>query len=829
VSERGLKGKTPTERKLARREAFDAAEASPYAPRRLRLGKLLIDLDARGDEVGRAALLDVFARGTFKWGVWKAAKHIYKLAEARHDAAMFGVLAYRFDTLGGGDVGVGTRIYLRRRAWRYLRLLGRGTPDAYPVFAVEVLRHYPASVTEDSSSWVAAHIFCYQPRMPSTELALSEGDELLEARAFPAAWKVSPAPLLRLLEVAQADVVCEFAIRCLRGDHPLALRSVEPAWIARLGERPLPAIHAFVVQLLKDSPDLHQSKLKAAGLHDMVIGLLRSQASEARAYALEYAAAHAPDLAVDLLVELVEGGHDEVKKFAAARLEGLAPADIGLARLLRLLARTTWAAGKIDQGFAPAQITAAMFADTALIGDQHFVALLDIYNRRQAAIPASYWTALLDDPRCDPSNWSMRKQIQTAMQELGKRSARDIGVAWIQAALEDRRRTDTVARWLDAGMLSGDDLDVDWLKRLVAKPRLRAIALRLLGDRRRVAPARVGMAWLLELARSPESDLATFAQRMLLESFEPADLGGVPRLWELATGKVEAVRAFAATYLKAHHPELGPRMPEAKALGIKPRLTAAAYALATVRPLFDDDRADVRRFAAAIGGEELERWNEPELVYALAASPHKEARALGSEWLLGLVTDGATKKIPVPWLDGGRLFQLAESPHKPARETALTLIRRLYDQVGSAERLAWLMDSPDRDVRLFAVRLFWDRHRPKPDFTPRKNINAPKGNERFHDVPAVRQFLRVVLFGLPPGRMPVRDPVAPGAPQPERPLAASVAKRRLIEVLRDVALDDADLARAIEPVLGEFTSSTAKGEWQASVQALTALRARHGA
>jgi hypothetical protein len=29
-------------------------------------------------------------------------------------------------------------------------------------------------------------------------------------------------------------------------------------------------------------------------------------------------------------------------------------------------------------------------------------------------------------------------------------------------------------------------------------------------------------------------------------------------------------------------------------------------------------------------------------------------------------------------------------------------------------------------------------------------------------------------------------------------------------------------------VLGEFTESTAKGEWQASVQALTALRAKHG-
>jgi hypothetical protein len=45
--------------------------------------------------------------------------------------------------------------------------------------------------------------------------------------------------------------------------------------------------------------------------------------------------------------------------------------------------------------------------------------------------------------------------------------------------------------------------------------------------------------------------------------------------------------------------------------------------------------------------------------------------------------------------------------------------------------------------------------------------------------------------------------------------------------MRDVALDDVELAKAIAPVLGEFVESTAKGEWQASVQALTALRARH--
>jgi hypothetical protein len=849
VSPRGLANKTATERKLARREAFAAAEASPFAPPRLRLGRLLVELYGRGEPEGRAALLHVFAEGAMKWGVWQAAKAIYKLAEDRHDVALWAVLAYRFDAMRAtphtaAELGAGTLLYLRRRAWRYLRLLGQAMPDAYPVFAAELLRHYPASYEHGAPSWVAAQIWNHgalRGARGASSFGPPSRGEPMQLRAFPQAWKLSPSPLLRLLEAALNELVCDWAIRCLRADHPLALRAVEPAWLARLGRRPVAAIHAFVVTLLRDSPELHQSKLRELGLHDVVIGFLRSPSAEARGYALDYAAAHAPELPLDDLALLIEQGAPEVAKFAAARLEASSPQQLGLGVLLRLLgaAAAPWAAAKLAQGFAPGDIDAARFVDTAARGTGPFNLLIKLWNDRRVAIPAGHWRALLDDPRFTAGAWPLRTIIQTALGELGKRTAREIGAAWIQKSLEDRARTDAVARWLDAGMLSGDELDVEWLKALIGKPRLRPIALRLLGDRRRVAPARVGLAWLLDLARSSDGELAQFAQRMLLESFEPQDFApgrdshaGVQRLWELAAGSrsPEAVRGFAATYLKAHHPDLGPRLSEARALGIKPRLDRDAYSMTTVRPLLFDDRADVRRLAVAIAGEELVRWGDRELVYELAGAPHKEPRGLGGELLMGAIVEGDVKRVPAAWIDGRRLFQLAESPHKAAREVALTLIRRLYDQVGGAERLAWLMDSPERDVRLFAVRLFWDRHRPRPwpaGFAPRKPAGAALGTERFADLEALRQFARTVLFGLPPGRIGERDPIVEGAPRPERALPASVAKRRLIEALRDVALDEVGLARAVAPVLREFTESTAKGEWHASVQALTALRARH--
>ncbi|MFT3691895.1 MAG: hypothetical protein QM831_02055 [Kofleriaceae bacterium] len=822
----GMRGKNATEKKLARIEAFQRAEASLFAPPRLRLGKMLLAMYEQNTPLMRGALLEVFANATPRWGVWQGMKAIYKLAEDRSDAAMFGALASRFDQIRrGGEIGLGTFVYLRKRVWRYLKSLGKAMPDAYATFCVEVLRHYPAEHEQYGGGMIAGRIFSDSPY----SFDPPEGDDVTDSRPYSEAWKTSPAPLLRLLEAAQNDLVCRWAIDCLRVDHPLALRAVEPAWLARLGARPFESIHAFVVRLLKESPEFHQSKLKDLGLHAMVLSFLRSPSTDAQTYAIEYAQAHAPEIPVGELVELVEQGSDAVKKFAAARLEQLSPAQIGLATLTRLLiqAATPWAAQKLAQGFSPSDMTAAIFLDAAAYGTNAYNALIKFFNDKHAGIPSAYFTALLDDPRFE----NQYQIVNAVLADLGKRTARDIGIPWIQKALENRRFTDVVARWLAAGMVSGNDLDVEWLKGLVAKPRLRAIALRTLADRKLVAPSRIGLGWLLELARLSETDLSAFAQRMLLESFQPEDFGGVDKIWDMATGKKqpETVRNFAATYLKCHHPDLGPRQAETKSLGITPRLGHDAYGLARVRPLFDDDRADVRRLAIAIAGEEMTRWNEPELVYQLAASANREPRQLGSELLLGVIVEGdGVRRVPANWVDGRRLFQLAESNQKAAREVALTLIRRLYDRVGGAERLAWLMDSPERDVRLFAVRLFWDRHRPAEQpvgFQPRKNVGIDVGKQRFTDLQALRQFARVILFGLPPGRIGERDAPLPGAPVPERPLAASIAKKRLIETLRDAALEDRELAVAITPVLEEMSSSIAKGEWQASIQALTQLRA----
>ena len=187
--------------------------------------------------------------------------------------------------------------------------------------------------------------------------------------------------------------------------------------------------------------------------------------------------------------------------------------------------------------------------------------------------------------------------------------------------------------------------------------------------------------------------------------------------------------------------------------------------------------------------------------------------------MLHMGEEGADATIPpLDWLDPNGVLLLSETPHKASREIGLTLIRRHYARLGGSERLGWLMESPFREVRLFAVRMLWDHHAPRPKA-------QASDDARFENTAALRTFLRTVMFGLPPGRMERRT--LKGEVLPERALPASVAKRRLVEVVRDLSLTNGELAKVVVPILEEMMHSEAKGEWQAAVTALAQLRRAH--
>ncbi|MFO1425260.1 MAG: hypothetical protein U1F70_16745 [Candidatus Competibacteraceae bacterium] len=884
LNPQALAGKTADERQAVRAGAWAALLATPNPPPRLKLGQVLLDLYAADDEPARALLLELIPQlppNAIGWGVWQGIKGIYKQAEQHHDLAMLGALCCRLDVqsvTAGGEISRGTWLYMRRRAWRFLRQLGQALPELFPVFAGQVLRHYlePQPLHQ---CWILNQIWRHKDLIGKTDQGVVSPygpPDKLDRRAFDDAWKLSPAPLLRLLEDAQNSQVCDFAIRGLEQDFKDVLRHVEPAWLARLGVKRLDIVHDFVIKLLRDNPEFHQSKLKPLGLHDMVLGLLYSDNGPARRYAIDYARAYATDLPVAELVKLVLNGVQDVQTFAVALLEQRPPAELGLPTILKLLgtpASAALAKAKLRQGFKPVDITAEQFVEVALGPSgqsasamsqlQNLIkllqqnaqedpsiqrrlnhlarqgspaaldAVLEFYKEAKVKVPAAYYRQLLDDPRCNPL------ARQRALKALADYPGREIGTEWLQKALLDPQLNSAVANWLRQGKLQGEDLDVEWLKGLVLRPALRPLALQLLGDGQLVAPSRIGLPWLLAMARQADPTLHDFAHRYLLQSFQPDDFAsgersGVDHLWELACGATqpEPVRRFAAAYLKAHHPTIGPSDLETRALNIKPGLTAADYPLSRLWPLFLDQRPDLRRLAVAIGREELRAWNEPALLYRLADSEHREPRAFAIEQLLRLGETTVEPALPLEWLLSERVFQLAESRHKITRETALTLIRRHYELLSGSARLVWLMESPHREVGLFTVRLLWERQRRKfAPLSPQSlsplvppTLTLPhKGGGDFHEL---RQFLRKTLFGLPPGRMERRELDAEQA-APERPWPASVGKRRLIEAIKTLALTDAGFAELVTPVLAEFRHSKAKNEWQHCVAALVQIRRMH--
>ncbi|RKH39628.1 hypothetical protein [Corallococcus sicarius] len=836
--------------KRSRREAsheawqrFLAQKDVPL-PARFALADLLVSLYEKNSEPARAALLTLAREAPLKFGLWAGLKRIYKLAEARHDAEMFGVLAWRFDTERGShrsrEVGAGTLTYLQRRAWRFLRQLGAAVPELYPQFAVEVLRHYTPD-TSWSSCWVAHHVWAHNSRNYSaSRFSIQPPSDMVKQRMYPDAWKRSPDALMRLLDTCGSDPAAKFAIQGLRKDFPEALRKVTPAWLDRLARRPLGSAHDFLVETLQGSPEFHQGKLRAAGLHDAVLALLLSPSDKARAYAIEYARGHAQDLPADRLAELVETGEDDVKAFAAATLEKRKPRELGLELLGRLLTPkpTAGFAGKaLEQSFDRAEITQDFLRELMLGTQEQLKWATGYVSSKYAAgeMPAAFWKQLLTEAKR-----SSRQRIveDTAMKALGTYKPADIGPEWLLDLVSQPRLGRQAAQWLTrADSLPG--LDVERVKALVFSAKHRETALALLGNRKLFTARQLTVPWLLALARRADPTLHDFAHRYLLENVVPADFSdtgdaaqGLERLFDLALGAKQPppVRAFAQMYLRCHHPGIGPEQPESKSYDLKPRAPRKAYTAEKLWPALLDARDDVRRFALTIARSELRAWGYQTRVYELADSDAKEIRNLAYDALLNAGEPGADARhtLQPEELDAGKVFALTESPKRSTREVAVELIRRHYARLGGAERLSGLMQSADREVGLFAVRLLWEKHRPlhlPEGWKPAgggKDTREAGGTTRFSDVESLRAFLRRMLFGLPPGRA---KEAREGDVQ--RRLSASVAKRRVVELVRDLGLEEESFARVVAPVLGEFTGSVAKGEWQSCLASLVQLRAAH--
>lgn len=792
----------------------------------------------------RLALLALVRSAPLTHGLWGGLKRVYKRAEEEHDAELFGAFAARFERAStetdAGDVKRGTLVYLQRRSRRFLRLLGKALPEMYPQFAVEVLRSCAqrgaivAFIEEhDAKKWGAPG------RLPK--------DKKFRA-TYLDAWKRSPDPLLLLLETAQADFAAQFAILGLRELFPEALRKLTPAFLARLAFRPLESVHLFVTETLAALPEFHQGKLKGLGLHEAVLSLLTSPAPAARRYAIEYARSHASDLPVTTLLELLT--HErftDLAEFASQLLEGRGAKTLGVAVLGRLVgfAKThAWAKRALDEQTDKSAISESFLADMLYSRNTRRAGWAQAYLDKLGAktLPVAFWMRLVDDVRHDDEPHIALWAVEVLRKHV---PIQNLPGDWLLGTLSRPERTRArvaaaIGEWLGKAEALPRGLDLERLKGLVVHRAFRTTALSLLGNQKLIAPAELGLGWLLALARRADPQLHEWAHRYLLQHMKPAHFaqgkrGGVERLFELAlgAGEPEAVRAFAQTYLRCHHPKIGSEQAESQQFGIRSEIARDEYSQERLWDALFELRGDVRRFAATLTRVELRRWGAQTRVYELAESSAKEVRSIAYDALEQVGTRHADPDLALlpEELDAAQIFSMTESRIRASRNVAIELIRKHYARIGGAERLGWLMQSADREVRFFAVRLLWERHRPRgvpSDWRPSglaatTALRAPEHAGAFEDAKALRDLLRRLLLTLPPGR-------SMEALEGERTKkqSASVAKRNLVEIVRDLALTDGSFAALVAPVLEEQTGSRAKGEWHACLSALVSLRSAHG-
>lgn len=201
----------------------------------------------------RPAFLDALRKAPLRAPLFQPIRYIFKAAELRRDARVFGVLGHRFETTPANytrryhrrqePYGSATRDYLRRRIWRVLRRLGQAGDPAYVTLAAGVLLPFTdADAVEPRETFGSrgrpVHWDRFSPYRAFNHILYgnSRRYELLRnskafrlksphrpgavapperEESFPALWERQPGALMQLCAESECTPVHEFAGKAL--------------------------------------------------------------------------------------------------------------------------------------------------------------------------------------------------------------------------------------------------------------------------------------------------------------------------------------------------------------------------------------------------------------------------------------------------------------------------------------------------------------------------------------------------------------------------------------------------------------------------------------
>jgi len=330
---------------------------------------------------------------------------------------------------------------------------------------------------------------------------------------------------------------------------------------------------------------------------------------------------------------------------------------------------------------------------------------------------------------------------------------------------------------------------------------------------------------------------------------------GCERLWQMLTapGPVDApLSQFALKYVRMHHPDICLQETD-RPVDPGAEIPASFLTFDRVFPLFGDARKPLRDLALELSRWELARWQPPmERLVEMCEFPYREVREFVAKAMT--VEEAAEHKryrIDPAVLTAAAVYSFCESRDEATRSLGMSLIQK-HPRLQLPEELFRLTESPDRRVRAFVVRTFWSLYhdrgitphwkptlRPLPTVgaaarkkaeeaaikqgagAPAKPENKPASNERLQD------FLRYMLYELPPARLYSKEEKGQTVTLKLTPLPARKAKLELIAVMRDLAEEEATFAEEVLPVLQEFIGSRGQSEQAACLVAVTRVTKAH--
>lgn len=201
----------------------------------------------------RPAFLDALDKAPLRAPLFQPIRYIFKAAELRRDARVFGVLGHRFETTPANykrgyyrrqeAYGSATRNYLRRRVWRLLRRLGQaGDPDYVKLAAGVLLPFTDADAVEprETSGYRGrtVHWDRFAPYFAFNHILYGNSGRYEVTRngkafrlksphrpgavpppereeAFPALWERNPGALMQLCAESECTPVHDFAGKAL--------------------------------------------------------------------------------------------------------------------------------------------------------------------------------------------------------------------------------------------------------------------------------------------------------------------------------------------------------------------------------------------------------------------------------------------------------------------------------------------------------------------------------------------------------------------------------------------------------------------------------------